>query len=138
MAIAHIPVRRSMSGVARAEFILNAGYVILPAIAGVDKFFYSLTNWTQYLWSEIPRMTGIGPTLFMQIVGGIEIAAALLVLLVPRIGGVVVGLWLLGIVANLILAGGYYDIALRDFGLALGAFALASLARRERTIDTVP
>lgn len=138
MAIAHMPVRRSFSGVARAEFILHAGYVILPAIAGVDKFFYALTNWTQYLWSEVPRMTGIGPTLFMQIVGGVEIAAALLVLIAPRIGGVIVALWLWSIIANLILAGNYYDVALRDFGLSLGALALASLAKRARTTETIP
>lgn len=132
MAIAHYPVRRSMTGAARAQLILHVGYVILPAIAGADKFMYALADWSQYLWPEIPRMTGIGPTLFMQIVGGIEVAAALLVLLVPRIGGYVVALWLWGIIANLILLGGYYDVALRDFGLSLGALALASLAKTER------
>ena len=133
MAIAHYPVRRSMTGAARAQLVLHVGYVILPAIAGADKFMYALTDWTKYLWPEIPRMTGIGPTLFMQIVGGIEVAAALLVLLVPRIGGYVVALWLMGIIANLILLGGYYDVSLRDFGLALGALALASLAKTEKT-----
>ena len=133
MAIAHFPARRSMTGAARAQLILHVGYVILPAIAGADKFMSSLTDWSKYLWPEIPRMTGIGPTLFMQIVGGIEVAAALLVLLVPRIGGYVVALWLWGIIANLILLGGYYDVALRDFGLSLGALALASLAKTEKT-----
>lgn len=133
MAIAHFPAQRSITGAARAQLILHAGYVILPAIAGADKFMYAIADWSKYLWPEIPRITGIGPTLFMQIVGGIEVIAALLVLLVPRIGGYVVALWLMGIIANLLLLGGYYDVALRDFGLALGALALASLAKTEKT-----
>jgi hypothetical protein len=64
----------------------------------------------------------------MMIVGVVEIVAAMIVAIKPKVGGVIVGLWLLAIVANLLTIPGYYDIALRDFGLALGAFALSRLA----------
>lgn len=111
-----------------AYLILQIGFAALPIIAGVDKYFDKLTNWSMYLWEGVPRMTGLPAHTFMMIVGGIEIAAGVLVALMPRIGAIVVALWLWGIIANLLLAGGFYDIALRDFGLSLGALALARLA----------
>jgi hypothetical protein len=109
--------------------ILHWGFVAAPVIAGVDKFLMRLTNWTQYLWPPFANLFGDAQR-FMQIVGVIEIAAGLLVAFKPRIGGWVVAAWLLGIIVNLLLLQNYYDIALRDLGLCLGAIALARLAAR--------
>jgi hypothetical protein len=120
-------VNQTSTGAYRAYRILHFGFVLAPLIAGLDKYFEYLTNWTQYLAPVVTRY--IQGALFMHIVGGVEIVAALLVLFIPRVGAYIVALWLLGIIANLILAGGYYDIALRDFGLFLGALALGQLAQ---------
>ena len=76
----------------------------------------------------VSRMTGISPHTFMLGVGVIEVIAGLLVAVMPRIGGYVVGLWLCGIIVNLLTIPAYFDVALRDLGLALGAFALARLS----------
>lgn len=92
-----------------------------------------LTNWTQYLWGPLGNMFG-GPQTFMMVVGAVEIIAAFLVLLKPKIGAYVVALWLWGIIVNLLLLGNYYDIALRDFGLSLGALAPGRLAARFDTV----
>jgi len=107
--------------------LLHFGFVVAPILAGVDKFFNKLTDWTMYLWSPLGSIFGT-PRVFMEVVGVIEIVAGFLVLFVPRVGACIVGLWLWGIIANLLLGQGYYDIALRDFGLSLGAFALQRLA----------
>ena len=108
--------------------ILYVGFTALPIIAGLDKFFDLLVSWDQYLAPIVTRVTGIRAEQFMLIVGGIEIAAGLIVALRPRIGGYIVAAWLWGIIVNLLLVPGYYDIALRDFGLSLGALALARLS----------
>lgn len=107
--------------------ILHWGFVIAPLIAGVDKFFNKLTDWSMYLWAPVANTVG-GSHRAMEIAGAIEIVAAFLVLFKPKIGGLIVTLWLWGIIANLLLIPGYYDIALRDFGLSLGALALSRLA----------
>jgi hypothetical protein len=112
----------------QAYKLLHVAFVIAPTLAGLDKFYNVLVTWDQYL---APRIAGILPVTtrsFMMIVGVIEMVAGLLVAVRPRVGGAVVGVWLLGIVANLLLAGAWFDIALRDVGLAIGAFALARLA----------
>lgn len=111
----------------RAYQLLHWGFILAPIIAGLDKFLMKLTDWTQYLWAPLGRLSG-GPHTFMEIVGAIEIVAGLLVAFKPKIGGYVVALWLWGIIINLLLVQNYYDIALRDFGLSLGALALARLA----------
>ena len=112
----------------QAYQILHIAFVVAPLVAGIDKFFHFLVNWDQYLAPTVARMLPMSGHTFMLGVGVIEIVAGLLVAFMPAIGGLVVGAWLLGIVFNLLLIPGYYDIALRDFGLALGAFALARLA----------
>lgn len=111
--------------------ILRLGFTIAPIIAGLDKFFHLLTDWNQYLAPFIPQMLGISASTFMMIVGVIEIAAGLLVWFKPRFGGYLVMAWLWAIIINLLLIPGYFDIALRDFGLSLGALALARLAEAE-------
>src|SRR5262245_61680900 len=115
---------------AQAFKILHIGFTVLPIIAGLDKFTHLLVNWDGYLAPQVARMLPVGAHSFMLAVGVIEIIAGLLVLVRPRIGAFVVMLWLWGIIANLLLTGTYYDIALRDFGLSLGALALARLSPR--------
>ena len=115
--------------------ILHWGFVLAPLIAGVDKFFNKLTDWSMYLWGPVGNAVG-GAHRAMEIVGAIEIVAAFLVLFKPKIGGLIVTLWLWGIIANLLLLPGFYDIALRDFGLSLGALALSRLASHfERHVE---
>jgi len=128
------PVRAELRDPAyQAYQLLHIGFVVAPIVAGVDKFFHVLVNWDQYLAPVVQSMLGGHGHTFMLVVGVVEIAAGLLVAFKPRIGGYVVAAWLLGIVLNLLLIPGYFDIALRDFGLSLGALALARLAEaRER------
>ena len=97
-------------------------------MAGADKFFHWLVNWDQYLAPAIARLAPVSAHTFMLGVGIIEMSAGLLVALAPRIGAWVVAAWLCGIILNLLMIPAYFDIALRDFGLALGAVALARLA----------
>ena len=112
----------------QAYQILHLAFVVAPLIAGADKFFHFLVNWDQYLSPLVTRMLPISGHTFMLGVGLIEIVAGLLVAFMPAIGGLVVGAWLCGIILNLLSIPGYYDVALRDLGLALGAFALSRLA----------
>lgn len=112
-----------------AYMILYAGFAALPILAGLDKFASFLTVWEKYLAPIATQIIPVAPTTFMMIVGVIEIAAGLLVLARPRIGAYVVALWLCGIIVNLLLLGSYFDIALRDFGLAVGALALGRVSR---------
>jgi hypothetical protein len=112
----------------QAFCILYVGFAALPILAGLDKFFHLLVNWDQYLAPVVIRILPISAQHFMLAVGVIEIAAGLLVVLRPRIGAYIVALWLWGIIVNLILIPGFFDIALRDFGLSLGALALARLS----------
>jgi len=105
---------------------------LMATLAGLDKFFNLLTNWEQYL---APSVSNIVPAhTFMMIVGIIEIVAGLVVLFKPRFGGYLVAVWMWGIILNLLLIPGFFDIALRDLGLSLGALALARLAEAEATV----
>jgi uncharacterized membrane protein YphA (DoxX/SURF4 family) len=112
----------------QAYHILHWGFVAAPTIAGLDKFTHLLTNWDQYLANGVERLLPMSGHAFMLIVGVVEIIAGLLVALKPRIGAYVVAAWLFGIIVNLLIAHDYYDVALRDFGLMLGAIALARLS----------
>jgi hypothetical protein len=119
------------SGSHQAFLILRFGFTVAPIIAGLDKFLHLLTNWDKYLAPAVPNALGIQPHTFMMIVGVVEIAAGLVVAFAPRFGGYLVAGWLVGIMLNLIVVGGYLDVALRDLGLFLGAIALARLAEAE-------
>lgn len=116
----------------QAYSLLYLGYIALPIIAGLDKFTHFLVDWDKYLSPLALALIGGRITGFMNLVGLIEISAGVLVAVRPRLGSLVVGLWLMGIVVNLLLMPGYRDIALRDFGLALGAFSLWRLSRQYR------
>jgi hypothetical protein len=108
---------------------LHVGFVAAPILAGADKFTGLMTDWTKYLAPEIDRIVPGTAHQLMLGVGVIEILAGLLVAFVPRIGGYVVAAWLAGIIVNLALLGSYWDVALRDVGLMLGAFALGRLGQ---------
>jgi hypothetical protein len=112
----------------QAFWLLRAGFTIAPILFGADKFAHVLTNWDRYL---APRLNDIVPGTAhqaMYAVGVIEIVAGLAVLLAPRLGAYIVAAWLAGIIVNLLLIPGFYDVALRDFALLLGALTLARLA----------
>ena len=113
----------------QAYHILHAGYTVAPLIAGVDKFTHLLVNWDKYLAPAIASASPVSPHTLLLGIGIVEILAGLLVWIRPRIGAYVVMGWLWAIIVNLLMIPGYYDIALRDFGLSLGALALARLSR---------
>jgi hypothetical protein len=111
----------------KAYKVLHFGFVAAPILAGLDKFFDLLVNWTQYLSPIVSHMMNAQG--FMKFVGVVEIAAGIIVAVKPRIGAFVVAFWLWGIILNLLTIPGFYDVALRDFGLSLGALALGFLAQ---------
>jgi hypothetical protein len=109
----------------QAYQILHWAFVAAPVLAGIDKFTHVLCDWHKYL---APQFAIFGPHTTMLVVGGVEILAGIGVALKPRWFAPIVALWLWGIIANLLLLGSYYDVALRDFGLSLGALSLWRLA----------
>ena len=122
--------RSAASPAYQAFRILQIGFVAAPLLAGLDKFFHLLVNWDKYLPSVVARLSPIPGHQLMLVVGVIEIIAGLGVAWKPRIFAWVVAAWLVFIIANLLLIPGYFDIALRDFGLFLGALALARLSQQ--------
>src|SRR3954454_7568356 len=115
--------------VAQAFTLLRVAFTAAPILFGLDKFANVLTDdWTKYLAPEFNDLIPGNAADAMHIVGVIEIVAGLVVLLSPRFGGYLVAAWLGGIIVNLLIVGGYGDIALRDFGLMLGALTLARLS----------
>ncbi len=112
----------------QAYRLLHLGFTVAPILAGADKFFHLLCNWDQYLAPWVGNVSPIGGHNLMLGAGVIEVAAGILVALKPRLGAPVVGAWLCLIIINLVTMGSYLDVALRDLGLALGAFALWRLA----------
>jgi uncharacterized membrane protein len=115
--------------VAQAFWLLRLGFTIAPIAFGLDKFFHVLVNWDRYLAPVIARNSPWSAHQTMYIVGVIEIIAGLAVLVRPRFGAYLVAAWLGGIIVNLLLVPGFYDIALRDFGLLLAALTLGRLAK---------
>jgi hypothetical protein len=112
----------------QAYQILRLGFTVAPIVAGLDKFLHLLVNWDQYLPPLVNRLVGGHGHELMLAVGVIEIIAGLGVAFKPKVFAYVVSAWLLLIVANLLMIPGYFDVALRDFGLSLGALALARLS----------
>jgi hypothetical protein len=112
----------------QAYQILRIAFTVAPIIAGVDKFLGLLVNWDQYLPPVVNNMVGGMGHEFMYVVGAIEIVAGIGVFLKPKIFAYVVAAWLVAIIVNLLLIPGYFDVALRDLGLALGAIALGRLS----------
>ncbi|WP_328876118.1 hypothetical protein OHT76_41885 [Streptomyces sp. NBC_00287] len=118
----------------QAFWILRTGFTVAPILFGLDKFANLLVDWPIYLAPWINDVAPGSAQDAMYAVGVIEIVAGLTVAVAPRFGGWLVAAWLAGIIVNLLTIPGHYDIALRDFGLLLGAVALARLAERYRTV----
>jgi uncharacterized membrane protein YphA (DoxX/SURF4 family) len=114
----------------QAFWLLRVGFTAAPILFGADKFANLLVNWEKYLAPWIRDLSPFSATHTMYIVGVIEIVAGVSVALKPRYGAYVVAAWLGGIIVNLLSYSGFYDIALRDFGLMLGALTLARLASK--------
>ena len=123
--------------VAQAFLLLRVAFTVAPILFGLDKFAEVLTDdWARYLAPAFNDIIPGNASDAMHIVGVVEIAAGLVVAAAPRFGGLLVAGWLGGIIVNLLIVGGYGDIALRDFGLLLGALALSRLAYSERAVET--
>ena len=116
------------SGSDRAFFLLRTVFVIAPIAFGLDKFVEVLTEWDRYLAPWIDDIVPGSAHQAMLAVGIIEIVAGIVVAIIPRYGALLVAAWLAGIIVNLVSMGEFYDVALRDFGLLVGALALAALA----------
>jgi uncharacterized membrane protein YphA (DoxX/SURF4 family) len=114
----------------QAYRLLHFGFVVAPILAGLDKFFHLLVNWDQYLPGAVANVSPIPPHTLMLVVGVIEVVAGIGVWFKPRIFAYVVAAWLAVIIINLLLIPGYFDVALRDFGLLLGALALGALSQQ--------
>jgi len=109
--------------------LMRIAFTVAPILFGLDKFAGVLTDdWTRYLATEYNDLIPGSASDAMHIVGVVEIAAGLVVAVLPRFGGLLVAAWLAGIIVSLLLVGGYGDIALRDFGLLLSALTLSRLA----------
>ena len=128
-----VPIRSSSvlrrDPAAQAFMLLRIAFTVAPILFGVDKFAeVMISDWPKYLAPEFNDIIPGSAEDAMYIVGAVEIAAGLVVAFSPRFGGLLVAGWLAGIIVSLLLVGGYADIALRDFGLLLGALTLARLA----------
>jgi uncharacterized membrane protein YphA (DoxX/SURF4 family) len=110
--------------------LLRIGFTVLPIWMGVDKFANVLVDWERYLAPWIHDLSPLSALHTMHVVGVVEIVAGVAVAIKPRYGAYLVAAWLAGIVVNLLSYSGYYDIALRDFGLMLAALTLARLASK--------
>ena len=127
-ALCTTPARLTSVRLFQSFWLLRIGFTVAPILFGADKFAHVLVNWDKYLAPRIVDRLPWTAHQAMYAVGAIEIVAGLIVALWPRFGGYLVAAWLAGIIVNLLLIPGYYDIALRDFGLLLGALTLARLA----------
>jgi len=124
------PAASTSSPAYQAYWILHVGFTVAPILAGLDKFLHLLVNWDQYLPGVVANASPIQPHTLMLIVGVIEVVAGIGVWFKPRIFAYIVAVWLVVIIINLLLIPGYFDIALRDFGLFLAALALARLSQQ--------
>ena len=116
-----------MTTVKQLQQMLGITYGIVPIVAGLDKFTNLLKRWTDYLGANIKHMLPMSDVSFMKTVGIIEIIAGILVFIKPVAGAYVVMAWLISIALVLIIGGNYYDVAVRDLVMAIGAFTLARL-----------
>ena len=124
-----VVTEHASSGSYQAYQILRFAFTVAPIVAGLDKFLHLLVNWDQYLPPFVNRMVGGHGHELMLVAGVIEIVAGIGVAVKPKVFAYVVTAWLILIIANLLMIPGYFDVALRDLGLALGALALARLSQ---------
>jgi uncharacterized membrane protein YphA (DoxX/SURF4 family) len=116
-----------MTTIKQVQNVLRLTFGIVPIVAGLDKFTNLLANWPGYLGSNITGMLPVNAIAFMKIVGVIEIVAGIIVLLRPLLGAYIVMVWLVCIALQLIIGGHFFDVAVRDLVMAIGAFTLAKL-----------
>ncbi len=112
----------------QAFLLLRTVFTIAPIVFGLDKFTNLLTDWTIYLAPVATSVVPLPAHTFMYIVGVVEIVAGVAVAVRPRFGSLLVAVWLLGIILNLLILGSFFDVALRDVGLLVGALALNRLS----------
>jgi len=112
----------------QAFWTMRIIFTVAPIIFGLDKFFNILVDWPKYLAPRIPNLVHVTPQMFMYGVGAVEIVAGILVAIWPQYFAYLITAWLWGIIVNLLTIPGYFDIALRDFGLSIGALSLGRLA----------
>lgn len=124
-----ILTRRTSDPAYQAFLLLRTVFTVAPILFGLDKFTNLMTDWTSYLAPWIDDIVPGTAAQTMYAVGAIEIAAGIVVAVLPRYGAYVVALWLAGIIIDLLTLGDFYDVALRDFGLLVGALALGRLAQ---------
>jgi len=126
MRAQHAPA--TVSPERQAFLLLRTVFTVAPILFGLDKFTNILTHWTMYLAPQATAIVPLQPQTFMYIVGVVEVIAGVAVAVRPKYGSVIVAAWLAGIIVNLLLLGSFYDVALRDFGLLVGALALNRLS----------
>lgn len=126
------------TGADRAFWLLRTVFTVAPIAFGLDKFAEILTDWEPYLAPWINDIVPGSAHDAMLAVGVIEVVAGVVVAVTPRYGALLVAAWLAGIIVNLVTMGEYYDIALRDFGLLVGALALAVLAFDRGKAEAAP
>jgi len=112
----------------QAFLLLRTVFTVAPILFGLDKFTNILTQWTVYLAPQATAVVPLPPQTFMYVVGVVEIIAGVVVAVRPKLGSLLVATWLVGIIINLLVLGSFYDVALRDFGLLVGALALNRLS----------
>lgn len=112
----------------QAFLLLRTVFTVAPIVFGLDKFTNILADWTVYLAPVATNVVPLPAQTIMYVVGVVEIIAGIAVAVRPRLGSLLVAVWLLGIIINLLILGGFYDVALRDFGLLVGALALNRLS----------
>jgi len=120
-----------MTSTNNLQRILKITYGLVPIVAGLDKFTNLLTDWASYLSPKVSSILPIDVPVFMKVVGVIEIVAGLIVLIRPLAGAYIVMVWLICIALQLIIGGHYFDVAVRDMVMAIGAYTLAALTRIE-------
>jgi uncharacterized membrane protein YphA (DoxX/SURF4 family) len=116
---------------------LRLTYGLVAFLAGLDKFFHLLTNWDAYLAPQIASVLPVSPAVFMRAAGVIEMLVGVLILTVwTRFGAYLATAWLLSIAVSLILTGSYFDVAVRDVAMAVGAWTLARLTEMRQPEDS--
>jgi uncharacterized membrane protein YphA (DoxX/SURF4 family) len=133
----YVHATSDMTKVQRVTQTLRITYGLLPILAGLDKFMHLLADWNKYLAPVVTDVIPVSPGTFMS-VGVIEIIAGIIVFVRPKLGSIIVGIWLIAIAINLLLTGQYFDVAVRDVIMAIGAFCLYMLLDDDRSVNQRP
>ncbi|HQV78037.1 MAG TPA: hypothetical protein PLJ42_04925 [Chitinophagales bacterium] len=121
--------RTTNQALAPTFYLLKYTFVVIPIVAGADKFLNILTNWEQYINPTLAGILPFSAATFMMIVGVIEIIAGFIVLKKPEIGGYIVAAWLTSIALSLLVGFNFVDVAVRDLAMAIAAFSMAKISK---------